>query len=230
MARIVDTGISVTGRTSTHVTVLFGVDLLFTPDEVAAGRSGAAKYSCHLLVWDEDLFSNDRVLGATREIVPEAMDSRVGIDFPAEMKLTDLRRKEPDPENNIELFAQFTILKNGQSAAPSVRSRTITIELPEPPPQSSNTGQTISVRTEGAGASAIAIVTGQNFTSGSLVVIRFTDSALNQLRATATADAAGSFEARRSVPCSPGIGFTVTAFEDANPTGSFANAVQLSCP
>lgn len=230
MARIVDTGISITGRTATHVTMVFGVDIMFTPAEVAAGRNGSAKFSANCVIWDDDLFSDDRIVSAGRDIAPGAMASLVGIDFPAELKLTDLRRKEPSIEDGIEIYGEFTVLKDRRSVAPSAKSRTLTVKLPEPPPATSNTGQRINVRTEGVGASTVAIVNGTGFTPGRLAVIRFTDRNLIQLVATATPDTAGKFEARRSVPCSSGVGFTVTAFEDADPTGTFANAVNMSCP
>jgi len=230
MARIVDTGNSVTSRTSTHVTLTLGVDILFTAAELAEGRSGAATYSVACVVWDDGTFSDDRIVGATRVIARDAMERMTGIDFPAELKLSDLRRREPSVEDGIELFGEFTVMKDGRAIAPSAKSRNVTVKLPDPPPATSNSGQRISVRTEGSGPSTIAIVSGTGFKASALVVIRFTDSALNQLRATATADSGGKLEARRSVPCAPGISFTVTAFEDANPTGSFANTIVMSCP
>jgi hypothetical protein len=230
MARIVDTGIAVTKRTATHVTLVLGVDMVFTATEVAEGRRGAAKYSVHLVIWDEDAFSDDRIVSSNRQIAPADMQTRVGIDFPAELELANLRRKEPDIESAIELYGQFTVQKNNQTIAPSAKSRTVSVALPHPPPATSNTGQHISVRTEGAGSSTVVIVNGTKFTPSRLAVVRFTARNLAQLTAVATVDSAGRFEARRSVPCAPGITFTVTAFEDADPNRTFANAVETSCP
>lgn len=230
MARINDTAINITSQTSTTVTLLLGVDTLFSPSEVEAGRNGSASFELSCTIWDDDTFFNDRITREVRKIEPDGMASLVGIDFPFELELADLRRREPSHENTIELFGEFSVLRNNQRIAPTVKTRNRDVRLPDPPPPVTNTGQRISVTTEGTGLSTVATVNGSSFTPGGLVVIRFTDRRLNQLQAVATAGADGKFTARRSVPCGSGIQFTVTAFEDANPNGSFANAVEMSCP
>lgn len=230
MARIVDTAITITSRTSTIVTLQLGVDTLFSASEVQAGRNGSATFAVKCDIWDEDTFSDDHITRSVTRIEPGGMVSRVGVDFPFELKLIDLRRHEPSVENTIELYGEFSVLKNNQRIAPTVKTRTRDVSLPGPPPATSNNGQRISVTTEGTGPSTVAVVKGTKFTPGANVVIRFTDRQLNQLRSVATAEATGEFIARRGVPCGSGVSFTVTAFEDANPTGSFANAVVMSCP
>jgi len=59
MARIKDTGISVSYRNDTHVTMVFGVDIEFTDEEVQEGRSGAATFGADCVIWDEDFSSDD---------------------------------------------------------------------------------------------------------------------------------------------------------------------------
>ena len=88
----------------------------------------------------------------------------------------------------------------------------------------------ITVTNQGAGTSTIFTVSGSGFSPGSLVVIRFTDAQLVQKQFQATADTLGKFTARNSLPCGSGTQITVTAFEDADPLGTFANAVITTCP
>lgn len=90
--------------------------------------------------------------------------------------------------------------------------------------------RTITVSTEGAGPSTVFAVTGAGFTPGSLVVVRFTDPQLHQVQGQATAGGDGRFNLRHSVPCGSSTQVTVTAFEDADPLGTFANAVVTTCP
>ena len=138
MARIVDTGIAVTGSNAIHVTMLFGVDVSFTAAEIAEGRSGAATYSVFLMIWDEDTVFDDRIVSAGRDIAPADMKARVGIDFPAELEFANLRRKEPLIESllggGIEIFGEFTVRKNNRAIAPSVRSRPLSVPFPLPLP------------------------------------------------------------------------------------------------
>jgi hypothetical protein len=88
----------------------------------------------------------------------------------------------------------------------------------------------ISVSKQGSGASTIFVVTGSGFTPNSLVVIRITDAAFEQVQFPETAQADGKFVSQHSVPCASGIQLTFTAFEDADPQGTFANAVVTTCP
>ena len=88
----------------------------------------------------------------------------------------------------------------------------------------------ISVTNQGAGTSTIFTVSGSGFSPGSAVVIRFTDPQLNQKQFQATAEITGIFTARNSLPCGSSTQITVTAFEDADPLGTFANVVVTTCP
>ena len=88
----------------------------------------------------------------------------------------------------------------------------------------------ISVSNEGAGGSAVFIVTGEGFTPNSLVVIKITATNFAQVQFPETADRDGKFISRHSVPCQSGQQLTFTAFEDADPSGTFANAVVTTCP
>lgn len=74
------------------------------------------------------------------------------------------------------------------------------------------------------------VVTGSGFTPNSVVVIRVTDRQLAQAQFSETADDSGSFVARGNPNCVTGATLTVTAFEDANPSDTFANAVVTACP
>jgi hypothetical protein len=89
---------------------------------------------------------------------------------------------------------------------------------------------TIIVSNEGIGLSTVFTVTGSGFTPNRLVVIRFTAPNLEQVQFAETARVDGKFVSRHSLPCVSGVRLTVTAFEDANPQGTFANVVQTSCP
>ena len=52
----------------------------------------------------------------------------------------------------------------------------------------------------------------------------------NNIRFGYTAGANGSFSARLSLPCGSGAPLTVTGYEVADPSGTFANAVETTCP
>jgi hypothetical protein len=88
----------------------------------------------------------------------------------------------------------------------------------------------ISVASGGSGASTVFTVTGAGFTPNGLVVIRITNPALQQLQFPQTAGGDGKFVSRHGIPCTPGVAFTFTAFEDADPAGTFANAIVTTCP
>jgi hypothetical protein len=64
-----------------------------------------------------------------------------------------------------------------------------------------------------------------------LAVIRFTNPALQQVQFDQSAGADGQFISRHSIAnVSSGEQITVTAFEDANPDGTFANTIVTTCP
>jgi|ERR1041385_8685388 hypothetical protein len=92
-------------------------------------------------------------------------------------------------------------------------------------------GRHIAVSKEGAGASTVFVVTGTGFTPNKRVVIRITSGETLHIEEFAeTAGGDGRFVSRHSLPCVSGGRFTVTAFEDANPQETFANAVDTTCP
>src|SRR3954447_12417391 len=95
---------------------------------------------------------------------------------------------------------------------------------PPPPPRS------ISVSKEGTGSSTAFIVNGVGFTPGSLIVIRITDAQLQQIQFPETAGGDGKFVSRHGVPCFSGGQLTFTAFEDTDPSGTFANIIVTTCP
>ena len=92
------------------------------------------------------------------------------------------------------------------------------------------TPRSISVSSEGSGTSTVFVVTGDGFTPGKRVVIRITDRQLNQLQFPETAGGDGKFVSRCSVRCGSGFELTITAFEDADPLGTFANTIVTHCP
>jgi hypothetical protein len=90
--------------------------------------------------------------------------------------------------------------------------------------------RSISVSKEGTGASAVFVVTGAGFTAGSGVVLRITGPQFQQVQFPETAGGDGKFVSRHSVPCVSAIQLTFTAFEDADPLGTSANAIVTTCP
>ena len=89
----------------------------------------------------------------------------------------------------------------------------------------------ISLTTEGTGASTVWTVTGSGFTPFGLSVIRFTNPALQQVQFDQSAGADGQFVSRHSIAnVFSGEQITVTAFEDADPDGTFANTIVTTCP
>lgn len=88
----------------------------------------------------------------------------------------------------------------------------------------------ITVSSEGSGQSTLFTINGNGFTPNSLVVVRITDQQLHQIQISETVEGSGRFVARRSAPCISGVKLTFTAFEYANPSGTFANSVVKSCP
>jgi hypothetical protein len=96
--------------------------------------------------------------------------------------------------------------------------------------QATTPARTITVSSEGGGLSTVFTVKGTGFTPNGLVVIVLTDQNFKQLEFPETAGADGKFVSRHSVPCGSGIRITFTAFEDADPVGTFANAIETTCP
>jgi hypothetical protein len=96
--------------------------------------------------------------------------------------------------------------------------------------QATTPGRTINVTKQGSGSSAIFVVTGTGFTANSRVVIKATSPQLQQVQFVATAGGDGKFQNSQGIPCQTGLQITFTAFEDANPTGTFANSVVTNCP
>lgn len=90
--------------------------------------------------------------------------------------------------------------------------------------------RTISVTPSAASGGGLFAVSGMNFTPGALIVLRATDPNLHQLQFTATADGNGAFMTTLNIPCNSFVQITFTAFEDADPSRTFANSVVTSCP
>ncbi|MEO6818821.1 MAG: fibronectin type III domain-containing protein [Ginsengibacter sp.] len=88
----------------------------------------------------------------------------------------------------------------------------------------------ISVSKEGKGTLAVFTVNGTGFTPGSVVVNRATAPNFTQVQFDQTTGADGKYTARQSIPCISGVQITFTAFEDSNPTSTFANSVITTCP
>jgi hypothetical protein len=96
--------------------------------------------------------------------------------------------------------------------------------------QATTPARRISVTSQGTGASTVFTVNGSGFTADSRVVIKITGAQLQQLQFAETAGADGKFASRHAVACTSGIQLTFTAFEDADPDGTFANAIVTNCP
>lgn len=111
----------------------------------------------------------------------------------------------------------------GKASPPDVQSW-LTGSVPTP------SGRQISVSNQGAGSTTVFTTTGTGFTTNSRVVIKITASNFSQVQFSETAGADGRFVSRHSVSCVSGTTLTFTAFEDANPQGTFANAVEMTCP
>jgi len=230
MTKIVDTGISIASQTTTRVQLVLGVDIRFTGVDLFQGQTSVAKFEMTCTLWDDDTLFDDQITSESVVIEPGSIREVTGIDIPFNLSLADLRRKESRFEATIEIYGEFTLTKNKAKLGPSANSRTIDIKLPGPPPPPPTGGRRINVSTEGVGTSTIVVTKGSKFKPGSVVVVRITDSRLVQLQSVATADADGKFTSRRQVPCLSGVQFTITAFEDTNPTGTLANAVVVTCP
>jgi Fibronectin type III domain len=98
------------------------------------------------------------------------------------------------------------------------------------PARATTPARTISVALEGVGSSAVFLVTGAGFTPNSIVVIRAISPLGGQVSFVEAAGGDGRFVARRSIPCVTGVQLTFTAFEDADPEGTFANTIVTTCP
>jgi hypothetical protein len=96
--------------------------------------------------------------------------------------------------------------------------------------QATTPARFISVSKEGTGSSTVFVVTGAGFTPSSLVIVRIADglSRLDTFPETAGRD--GTFVSPHAYPCVSGTQFTFTAYEDADPDGTFANSVVTTCP
>lgn len=96
--------------------------------------------------------------------------------------------------------------------------------------QATTPARTISVSSEGTGKSTVFTIKGTGFTPSSRVVIKLTNPKLEQLQFPETAGGDGKFASRHAVECQFGMQITFTAFEDADPLGTIANAVVTACP
>jgi len=90
--------------------------------------------------------------------------------------------------------------------------------------------RTISVSKEVSGANLVFTVTGSGFTPNSLVVIKITAQNWQPVQFQSTAGADGTFVQKQPVICLSSFMLTFTSYEDADPTGTFANAIIMACP
>jgi hypothetical protein len=114
------------------VSLVLGVDVAFSPAEVAA-RGGGAQFEVQCDIWDEDTFDDDWITKARKVIAPEAIASVVGVEFDFSLLLKNLRTREPYHESAIELYGELSLLRNG-SRVSSAKSRTVNVGLPAPAP------------------------------------------------------------------------------------------------
>ncbi len=93
----------------------------------------------------------------------------------------------------------------------------------------------ITVRTEGAGDSAVFVIDGVRFISGTTVTVRVVDDALAQRNFQQTSDAQGELHMRQSISCTSGLALHISA-TDSRPDQSditgvlWSNTVTLPCP
>jgi hypothetical protein len=95
--------------------------------------------------------------------------------------------------------------------------------------ETSPTPRTISVTRQGFGLSTVLVFTGSGFTPGGTLVVKVTAPNLTQAVFTETAQANGQLAASVQVPCVSGVLLTITVYEDANPTGTTANIIEMTC-
>jgi hypothetical protein len=139
-------------------------------------------------------------------------------EIPCGPNITNASTQRPNGRDYVFSVVAFN------SVGRSMISNTLQVTVPATP------FRFITVEKQGTPASTSVVVKGTGFTPGSLVVIRVTPQNFQNPRQFATtADGGGSFTATSSFPCVAGILLTFTAFEDANPTGTIANAVSLTC-
>ncbi|WP_189232871.1 hypothetical protein [Streptomyces flaveolus] len=103
----------------------------------------------------------------------------------------------------------------------------------EPPPPPITKPQ-ITVRTEGAGDSAVFLIDGVRFVGDTTVTVRVVDDALSQRTFQQTSDSGGELHMRQSIPCLSGLPLHISATDsrpDRDPTGVlWSNTVTLPCP
>ncbi|MEV5491752.1 hypothetical protein AB0L47_27855 [Streptomyces bobili] len=101
----------------------------------------------------------------------------------------------------------------------------------KPPPPPTPRPQ-VTVRTEGAGDSAVFLIDGVRFVGNATV--RVVDDALAERTFQQTSDSEGELHMRQSIPCLSGLPLHVSATDsraDPDPTGVlWSNIVTLSCP
>jgi hypothetical protein len=90
--------------------------------------------------------------------------------------------------------------------------------------------RSITVTKVGSPAATTITVKGSAFTPNSVIVIRVTPKNLaNPVQFSTTAGPDGTFVASDTFACVGGIGLTVSAFEDADPTNTLAVAPDITC-
>jgi hypothetical protein len=133
MTRIDDTGILISSRTATHVQLVLGVDVRFTGADLFQGQTGAAQFKVRCDIWDDDLFINDYITGIFHTMEPESLLELTSVEIPFNLSLAELQSNWSSFEGHIEIFGEFTLMKNGAKLGPSVITRNIVIKLPPVP-------------------------------------------------------------------------------------------------
>lgn len=227
MTKILHARLTAGERAASTFSFRVTADVQFTGSDLSRGQSGASTFKVSVQIWDEDTFSDDRVVRHWVAIPRANVSANTHIDENFKVSWSDLKSKEPFYEGAIELYGGLHLFRDDKDIDVTAQSNVVSVDFPKNPTTS---GQHIEVSTEGSGQGTSCVVKGSKFTPGALVVLRFTDPTLHQVQGHVTVTSSGTFTSRTSVPCRSGIGITVTAFEDANPSGTNSNAVQLSCP
>jgi hypothetical protein len=200
----------------------------FDGQHLRDAQRGAARYRVRCDLYDDDTFSDDLLETAVKSFEPNEISPVVEVSFSFR---TNAKHLEPPYEKVVEFLAKCKLTRDGARVGPWVESNVLDFKLPDPPPAPPppDNGRRIEASVSGVGLDTVVTTNGRGFKSGNLAVVKITDKNLRQFKGIATVSSNGTFSISIQYPCVSGTSYTITAREDENPAGTFANTIERSC-
>jgi hypothetical protein len=135
--------------------------------------------------------------------------------------------------NDVLSRAKHDVSESVYRTANGVSLQRLLAALDNPPlPPCTSTKPSISVSTEGSGATSVFVVTGSGFLPNTTVHLRFVDDASNMQSFQQSSNEKCQFTLRQGIPCTTGGGLHFSANDGRVVSGSlvWSNTFTTSCP